>query len=196
MTLTEEQRTGLGIALDEADLLGFEVNPERRIAGATFRVLTLPESGPLPDDRRVQLLFRPVGRVAASLRNGRWDDPHAAVVPFPIDDLLTIVESFGSLPIYGGEYIDVHASELEKWGDRLSLDWRSGADGLSHSITVFQGSSSRILDLCVWFDELEIRDPGGNRIPLDAFLAAGKRWWDAFHAGDERTKGCGMFPLE
>src|SRR5262245_32108018 len=80
--LTEEQCAGLNVALNEADLLGFEVNAERRMAAATFRVLTLPEIGPAPDDRRVQFLFRPVGRVAASLRDGRWDDPGAPIVPF------------------------------------------------------------------------------------------------------------------
>jgi hypothetical protein len=196
MSLTEEQRSGLNVALNEADLLGFEVDPGRRIAAATFRVLTLPEIGPAPDDRRVQFLFRPVGRVAASLRDGRWDDPEAPVVPFALGELLSIVQSFGGLPVYGWEFIDVHAKELEKWGDRLSIDWTSGDDGRSHSITVFQEPGNRILDLCVWFDELEIRDPQRGVVPVDAFVAAGKRWWDAFYAGDERTKGYGMALLK
>jgi hypothetical protein len=192
MKITEEQRKGIGVALNEADLLGFEVDPEHRVAAATFCVLTLPESGPAPDDRRVQFLFRPVGRITASLRNGRWDDPGAAVVPFTISELLTIVQSFGGLPVYGWECIDVHDKELQKWGNRLSLNWLSGEDGLSHSITVFQDPGDRILNLCVWFDEIEIRDPQGNKIPLDSFIASGKRWWDAFYAGDERTRGYGM----
>jgi len=196
MSLTEEQRKGLGVALNEADLLGVEVDPRRRIAAVTLRVLTLSESGPAPEDRRVQLLLRPVGRVAASLRNGRWDNPDAPVVPLTLDDLLPTVRSFGGLSIYGWEYIDAHANELAKWGDRLSLDWISGADGVSHSITLFQDPGDRILDLCVWFDELEIRDPEGNTIPLDSFIEAGKRWWDAFYAGDERTQGYGMAPLK
>src|SRR5260221_8868724 len=100
MRLSEHERKRLGVALTEADLLGFELDPERRIAAATLRVPTLPDSGPPPQDRRVQLLLRPVGRVAASLRNGRWDDPAAEVVPFAIDDLLTTVQSFGGLPVY------------------------------------------------------------------------------------------------
>jgi hypothetical protein len=194
MSLTEEHRSGLNVALNEADLLGFEVDPERRIAAATFRVLTLPEVGPSPDDRRVQFLFRRVGRVAASLRNGRWDDPDAPVLPFALPDLLSVVQSFGGLSLYGWEFIDVHAKELAKWGDRLSLDWTSGDDGRSHSITVFQEPGNRILDLCVWFDELELRDPERRIISIDDFIAAGKRWWDAFFAGDERTKGYGMVP--
>ena len=65
MAAWEELRNELGVALNEADLLGFEVDPARRIATATFRVLTLPAEGPPPADRRVQMLFRPVGRVPA-----------------------------------------------------------------------------------------------------------------------------------
>jgi len=196
MSLTEEQRAGLNVALNEAELLGFEVDAERRIAAATFRVLRLPEIGPAPDDRRVQFLFRSIGRVAASLRDGRWDDPAAPIVPFALGDLLSVVQSFGGLPVYGWEFIDVHAKELGKWGDRLSLNWISGDDGRSHSITVFQESGNRILDLCVWFDEFEIRDSERHALPIDTFIAAGKRWWDAFYAGDERTKGYGMAPLK
>jgi hypothetical protein len=196
MSLTEEHRDGLNVALNEADLLGFDVDPERRIASATFRVLTLPEVGPVPDDRRVQFLFRPVGRVAASLRDGRWDDPGASVVPFGLRELLSIVHSFGGLPVYGWDFIDVDAKKLAKWSDRLSLNWTSGVDGRTHSITVFQETGNRILDLCVWFDELEIRDSERRVIPIDGFIAAGKRWWDAVDAGDDRTKGYGIAPLK
>jgi hypothetical protein len=195
MPLTEEQSGGLNVALNESTLLGFEVNSRHRVAGATFSVFTLPESGPVPEDRRVQIVFRPVGRVAASLRSGRWDDPDAEVVPFDLAELLPTVQSFGALPVYGWKFIDVHTKELAKWGDRLSLDWWTGVDGRSHSITVFQDSGDRILDLCMFFDGLQIRDPEGREIPLESFIAGGKRWWDAFFAGDERTKGFGMGPL-
>ena len=52
MTGWEEFRTELGVALNEADLLGFEVEERRRIAAATFRVLSLPAEGRPPEDRR------------------------------------------------------------------------------------------------------------------------------------------------
>lgn len=196
MQLTQEQREGLGIALNEATLLGVELDPRRRIAGATFCVVTLPEDGPEPEDCRVQLIFHPVGRIAASLRNGRWDDPNAEVVSFGVEELLSVVQSFGGLPIYGWEYIDVHESQLEQWGDRISLDWRSGSDGVAHSIGLFQDCRDRFLDLCLWFDDLEIRDPTGNAITVESFIAGGKRWWDALYDGDKRTAGHGIVPVK
>lgn len=41
MEITEEQRYGLGVALNESTLLGVEVDPERGIGAATLSVLTL-----------------------------------------------------------------------------------------------------------------------------------------------------------
>ena len=187
----------LDVALNEADLLGVEVNPARRIAAATFRVLTLPVDGPPPEDSRVQILFRPVGRIVASLRNGRWDDAAAEVVPFEVTDLLPVVQRFGGRPIYGWEFFDVHDKELSRWGQRLSLDWRSGSDGVSRSVTVFQESARHAdqhLDVCIWFDELEVRRPDGSVLSLEEFAAGGKRWWDAMYAGDKRTQGAGIIP--
>jgi len=193
----EHLRPELGVALNEADLLGFEVDPARRIAAATFRVLTLPAEGPPPEDRRVQILLRPVGRVAASLRNGRWDDKAAEVVPFSLSELLEVVQSFGGQPVYGWEFFDIHEKDSVKWANRLSLDWQSGADGLSRSNSVFQESSAgpaRHLDLCVWFDELEMRRPDGTMVSLEDFAAGGRRWWDAMYTRDKRTEGHGIFP--
>jgi hypothetical protein len=197
MKLSEEEKAALGVALNEATLLGFEVDPIRGIAAVTFQVLTLPEQGPPPHDSRVQFLFRPVGRVAASLRNGTWDDFSAEVVPFTIDKLLEVVLGFGGLPIYGWEFFDVHEAQLAYWGNRFSLDWRSGENGVSHSIRVFQEDGfNRYLDLLVWFDDFEIRRPDGIVIPLRDFVTGGKRWWDGLKSGDPRTHGVGIIPLK
>jgi hypothetical protein len=62
---------------------------------------------------------------------------------------------------------------------------------------VFQSSGTgpaRHLDLCVWFDELEVRRPDGTVVPPEEFAAGGRRWWDGMYAGDRRTAGHGIFP--
>jgi hypothetical protein len=46
MRLTEETKAGLNTLLYEADLLGLEINPDRQIGAATFKLLALPEVGP------------------------------------------------------------------------------------------------------------------------------------------------------
>jgi hypothetical protein len=181
------------VAIDEATLWGAEVDSDQRIALLTLEVLTLPASGLPPDDRRVSILLYPVGRVAASLRFGDWDDPRTEVVPFELEELLEKVQIFKGLPIYGGDFIDKHEKQLARWGDRLSLDWSAGEGGRSHSIYLFQDGLERHLDLCIWFDELRVFDPEQNEIELDTFMAGGWRWWEAFISGDQRTRGYGIF---
>ncbi|HEU5107658.1 MAG TPA: hypothetical protein VFT95_03695 [Micromonosporaceae bacterium] len=45
-------------------------------------------------------------RRAASLRDGWWNDPEAAVLPLTLAGLDAAVRSFGGCPIYGWEFID------------------------------------------------------------------------------------------
>jgi hypothetical protein len=192
MEISKEQTAGLGVALNEATLLGAEIDIDRRLAGITLSVLTLPLEGPPPLDSRIQMLLSPVGRVAASLRNGLWNDPNAKVVRFEIDQLLEVVEGFKE-PIYGWKFFDVE-DDFEEWKDRLSFDRCLGEGGRCHSLSLFQEGADRHLDLCIWFDDMEIRDASGRVLQLNEFIAGGERWWNAMSEGDARTEGAGIYP--
>ena len=197
MKLTQDQLDGLGVALNEATLLGLEVDPQRLRAAATLTVLTLPPDGPEPADPRRQFIFYPVGRVAASLRHGRWDDAAAPVEAFSIEQLLSAVQSFGGQPVYGWKFID-RDDGFSRWSRRLSLDFAGDHTAMEHSITLFQegATQNKILEIRLWFRELEIRDPQGEVILLDDFIAGGVRWWDAMYAGDSRAQGHGIIPAK
>jgi hypothetical protein len=179
---------GLNIALNEATLLGLEVDPSRRLAGGTFVVLSLPESGELPTDSRVQVLFVNVGRVAATLTDP--DQPGA--VPIPIEQLLDAVQSFGGRAIYGWEFFDIRDNPLQPCGAAKSLDIEFEGGSKAHSINLFQDDGRR-LDVCIWFEGLALLTPDGNEVDLEEFIAGGRRWWDAFHKHDPRTQGHGLF---
>jgi hypothetical protein len=196
--LTPERVEALNVALNEATLVGVEIDAEQRLAAITLSVLALPPDGPAPRDSRVQLVLAPIGRVAASLRHGRWDDAEAPVEPFELDELRAVVERAGGCAIYGSEFFDVpEEKDFARWSDRLSLDWRAGeADGSAHTLALFQEAGKPgHLDLCLWFDELSVFRPDSDEIPLDEFAAAGKRWWDALYANDPRTQGSGIVPF-
>lgn len=53
-SLTEEHKQGLGVAFNEAILLAVELSPKQSLCGITLALLTLPESGPAPEDPRIQ----------------------------------------------------------------------------------------------------------------------------------------------
>jgi hypothetical protein len=189
---------GLGIALNEATLLGAEIDRNRRVAAITVAVLSLPEVGAPPKDRRFQLLLFPVGAVVTSLREGRWNDRGAPPTPFALEELLGVVQSFGGSPIYGWDFFDMPAERRAHWADRISLQADLGDDGRSHHIELFQegwGPRPRHLDVVIWFDELVVRTPSGTPVPISEFIAGGRRWWDGFFAHDPRTQGRGMASL-
>jgi len=194
--LTEEQKIGLGIALNEASLLGVSVDPESESAVVTFAPLSLPAEGPAQEGYEVRFLLKAVGRVVASLRMGRWNDPAARVASINLGELQSTVQSFEGLPIYGWEFFDTADFGIESLGGRISLDWSGETGDTSHSLMLFQEGPDRHLDLFLWFDSFEIRGQNGDPIPIDAFIEGGKRWWDGLRCGDPRTKGQGIFPLK
>jgi len=114
-------------------------------------------------------------------------------MPLRLGDLLPAVQSFDGCPIYGWEFIDVPFAEPTD----KSCDVTLGPAGNTHVLHVFQKGGQRgSLQLWLWFDDLILRTPTGEAIPLDEFIAGGRRWWGALHADDARTSGAGIFPLK
>jgi hypothetical protein len=195
MRIEDDTAAALGVALNEAALLGVEYDIEQNVANVTLSVLTLPnDRSAEPADPRRQLIVTSVGRVVAALRESRWDDVSAASLPFRIEDLLNVVQSFGGLPLYGWEFINGDDHGLAHWMRKPSLVLEPKGGSTTNRISLFQDGGNRHLDLWIWFEDLQIRDTDGSPIALSEFTADGKRWWDALHADDPRTKGHGIIP--
>jgi len=125
MKIPDQTSKSIGVALNEATLLGMEWDADRSLVWSTFSILTLPESGSEPEDKRTVLAFENVGRLAMSYRKGHWNDYDAEVVEFEENKILEIIQSFGGQPIYGWEFINTEEKELKKWENNLSLDIRN-----------------------------------------------------------------------
>ena len=182
---------GLNLGLLEAQLLGLEFHAVHRVAWATFKVYTLPEKGPVPDDRRVNMLFGPVGRVGAALWRRESADARGALVQLRLEDLLAIVDEL-SKPSITSEVFDLGDEAAPAAVAGASARWSQGTDGLSHTITLRARRQRVALDLRIWFDQIEVRKPSGEVVPIDELIAGAQRWAAGLNAGDERTKGFGM----
>ena len=196
--LDEKTAAGIGLALNEASLLGAEYDHATNRFSATFSVLTLPDDdSPPPTDPRRQLLFNDVGRILASLRNAHWDEFSAEPVLFEISELRSVVESFGGQPVYGGEFINAKDRALKRWEKKPSLDVRPARGSFDNRLMLFQEAGvTRHLDLWVWFSGVEVFDSSGEPIALSEFIEGAGRWWDALHERDPRTDGHGIQPLD
>jgi hypothetical protein len=196
---SKEVIDGLGIAINEATLLGVEVDEAARKVEVTLKVLTLPDVGPAPDDSRILLALSPVGRIVASLRHGLWNDETAEVERFTLDSLSDVVRSFQGCDIYGWEFFDCSDERFDRCSGRLSLDWQSGTDGRAHTLDLFQEGNDkgqrRHLDLRISFDDMTLYTPIRAVVPIEEFIAGGRRWWDALYSGDARTQRSGIMPL-
>jgi len=196
MEISKELATKLGTALNESSIVGMEYSKTKNTVAITFSVLALPESGAEPEDPRLLFVFYNIGRIAASLRHGNWDDDDAPIETFEIEKLLSVVQSFGCQSIYGWEFFNVHEGEMKQWGNRLSLDLKIKKGSMENSIYLFQEgiSGKRHLDICIWFEYFRIFNAQYNEISQDDFIAGGIRWWDAMYSGDQRTANHGIYP--
>lgn len=195
--ISEDERDGLNVALNEATWLAISVDTAARQASLLLDVLSLPPEGVTIARSRMVIAVNQVSRIAASLRMGWWNDEAAEVTPLGVADLDATVRSFGGCPIYGWQFIDPPDS-WSSWRDRLSLDVRPSPGESPHVLEVFQEGGSaqpRHLDLRIWFAQIRITALDGRDIALPEFIASGVRWWDALHAGDPHTRGRGIFPL-
>jgi hypothetical protein len=191
VTPTPEQLAGLNVALNEARLLSFDLDLAGRVAIIGLSVLTLPKEGPAPDNARIELRLFPVGRVTAALV-----DSEGRVRSLGIERLSDAVRDFGGRPIYGWEFFDPPSTRLTAGSGRLSLDFRAEGTSLNHTLHLFQEDRQQKLDVCVSFDQLDVRDTSRDALSLDEVIAGGKRWWDGLYSGDPRTRTSGIHPLK
>lgn len=190
--MTEETAEGVGVALTEANWVTADLDDSTSTLTLGFDVLSLPERGPMPSDRRRVLVLTGVSRVVASHRDGRWDDPSAPTLPLQVNGVTDVIAEFGQLPVYG-DFVDAGDRKFSNWKGRLSFDVRCEGGG-RHTLDLFQENGHRILDLRAWFDSLRVTDRWGTTIDISDFISDGVRWWDALYANDPRTQGLGIIP--
>ena len=195
MQINEELRHRIGLALNEANLLGVEFDKEKNLVACSFALVALDKNGNVPEDNRLLIIFKPVGQFVASLRNGHWDDKNAEVEKFEPESILEIIKSFQGLSIYGWDFINCGDKDFDTWKDRLSFDYSTGENiGLTNTIDLFQEGGNRHIDLRIWFDDFEILTPKYEPVDLEEFLENGKHGWDAVYANNDKMCNFGIIP--
>lgn len=76
----------------------------------------------------------------------------------------------------------------------LSKTYENGSQ--AYYIRLFQDERDRVFEFVCWFEGFEIRSPEGKLIPLEKFMAGGRRWWQAMRKGDPRTLSSGIVALK
>lgn len=193
MNYSKEILDRLGRGLNEAELLGAEFDFERELLACTFNPIVVDINGKIPEDRRIQLILRNVKRIVSSLRNSDWDDDRQQAETFELSELLSVVNSFGGLPIYGWEFFNCGEDGFKRWEDRLSFDWRNQQyNGKENTFDFFQEGHKRHLDIRVWFEEIHLFDSTSKKIEFKSFMDASDRGWRALKLNPEVSKHYGI----
>lgn len=184
---------GLEVALDEATVAGLRAEPGGAVA-LLLHVLALPKVDPPDPDTRRALVLSGVSRARVLLRRdvpGQVDYGPA----LPLTDLAAVEAFFASLTrtgdLYGGQFLD--APELcADWPPEVSLDLTSGPAGAgTRALYWFNecavGDEEFCIEGVVEFTGVAVRHADGTPLPVEEFVADGRRWWQAFRAGDPRV---------
>jgi len=195
MKIEDELRYRIGVALNEAILLGVEFDKGKNLIACSFALVAMDKDGNVPKDNRLLFIFNPIGRFVASYRKGRWNDRKAEVEKFEPESILEIVQRFEGLPIYGWDFINCGDKDFDTWKDRLSFDYSTGkSSGLTNTIDLFQEGFDQHIDIRIWFDNFEILTSKYEQVELEVFLENGKRGWDAIYANNETMQDFGIIP--
>jgi hypothetical protein len=155
----DETIAAINVALNEAEVYGFELSEDTAEARLLVSVSTLPPSGPIdPDGRRIVVLSNP-SRVRVLLRSG----PTAtASPPIPLAGLDELDLFFDSLSwrdaMYGWPFMDGSVGVADEWPAPVSLDLELAEEVGEHSL--------------YWFAEC-----GRNRISPTTFGRTSSRGW-------------------
>ena len=195
MIIDEDLKYKIGLALNEATLLGIEFDKEKKLVACSFAVVAMDKNGKVPDDNRLLIIFKPVGRFVASLRNGHWDDKNATVDFFEPNDILAKIQSFRGQSIYGWNFVNCGDEDFNKWKNRLSFDYStSDHSGLTNTIDLFQEGLERHIDIRIWFDDFEILTSKYEKVKIDEFVENGRRGWDAIYENNDKMRKFGIIP--
>lgn len=179
---------GLDTALSETTCLGLAVDAAQAQLRLELEVLTLPGDGQ-DTDGRILMTLSGVSRVAASLRQQRWDDVDPRIFALTLETLGEAIAGFDGGALHGWNFIDVDDSGWDLWRELLSFDTAVGDESPAHVLefSLQEGTDPRELDVRIWFTDLTIETPAGRRIGIDEFVAGARRWWKAHDSCDPRT---------
>lgn len=195
MEINEDLRHRIGLALNEATLLGVEFDKENDKVSCSFSLIAMDENGAVKEDNRLLFIFKSVGRFVASYRNGHWDDKEAEIQKFEPDKILEVVQSFQGLSIYGWDFINCEDDDFNTWKDRLSFDYSTNnRNGLKNTIDLFQEGGDRHIDIRIWFNDFDILTSKYEPVELEKFLENGKRGWDAVYSNSDKMSKFGIIP--
>jgi hypothetical protein len=147
-----------------ARLLGLELDTRFRVLAATIE----PDPDRHPrgevEDPRLQVLAHPVSTFLGALQ--RHVDGQARIETFETEQLSDVAAAFAGEPLQA-PVLGRPEPRPGEWGPQFSIQGRSTApDGRSRTVTFAVSTGDAHLRVFARCDVLEVRDAGGNDVPI------------------------------
>lgn len=162
----EQVRSRLRDLLVAGAVLGAEVDLQYRVLALTIEPPATAHPTPGMADARLQVLFHPVGTIAAALvrhdRDGTDGPGGRTVLTFEPDHLPDVVAAMdGPVPL--GDPLPDALPDLNAMEDRLSLRGMAQvAEGHDTPLALALVADDLTLDLWATFDDVEVRAADGS----------------------------------
>lgn len=154
--------TRLRDLLTAGPVLGAEVDLDYRVLALTIEPGPQAHPAGAVDDARLQVLFHPVGTIAAALVRHGHDDGARTVLQFGPEQLPDVVSALdGAVPL--GDPLPGRLPDLDAMEERLSLRGMAQvAEGHDTPLALNLVHDDLTLDLWATFDDVEVRSPDGE----------------------------------
>ncbi len=164
--MDEQTRSRLRDLLVAGPVLGAEVDLQYRVLAVTIEPAGAAHPVPEAADARLQVLFHPVGTIAAALVRHDRDRPDGpggrTVMTFEPDHLPDVVAALdGPVPL--GDPLPDELPDLHAMEDRLSLRGMAQvAEGHRTPLALALVADDLTLDIWATFDDVEVRAADGS----------------------------------
>lgn len=186
----------LDLAFNESTVCGLAFDAAAAEARLRLDVLALPEIGPVDPDPRRTVVFSSVSSIEVTLRADRIDSLGPVL---PIQTLNALDAFFAGMKLadamYGWSFVDVQDVD-DVWNVTPSLLSRSTRQHTAgHTVRWFtecgrpgpgEDWERYLVQGIIRFDDLRVERADATPVPLTEFVAAARRWWDAFSHHDTR----------
>lgn len=163
--LSDAEVARLAEVIEGAAVLGAELEPTYRVLALTLEPTPERYAWGASTDRRIQLLASPVSTMLVSLRRVT-EDGTKELLTFEQDRLVDVVAALDD-PAITGPVFGRPEPRPGEWGPRFSLEGRSSApDGTGRTLRLELDAADLRFGLFARFDEVELRDAGGQPLAL------------------------------
>lgn len=172
MKISEKLKNGLDIVLNEAAILGLDLNEDENYLSCKLELLQ--ENGSeIPNYVTLKLenLKRYISAYKTDIQNSK------KIIQFHPNQIAEYLQNFIHKDIYGWEFFNVENSNFNF--DKLSFEYITDTNYTNfNSLELFQEGFNDDLEIKIWFERVRFFDEKNNELNIEQLIAQQNKIWE------------------